>query len=289
MQVFSIETGKFKLDGGAMFGVVPKSIWNKTNPADENNLATWALRCLLVIDGERKILIDTGMGNKQDAKFFSHYHPHETIAITTALKNINFTPEDITDVLLTHLHFDHVGGAIVKEKEQYVPSFPNAIYWVSEPQWNLALHPNKREKASFLPENILPIEASRQLKLISLPLFTSKTQLQEIHFSPSISCYVVNGHTQGMLIPKITFNNHTLVFMADLLPSVGHIPLPYVMGYDMQPLITLEEKEIFLKEAEKNNYTLFFEHDTVNECCNLAMTEKGIRANKTFKLTTLLS
>ncbi len=289
MQVFSIETGKFKLDGGAMFGVVPKSIWNKTNPADENNLATWALRCLLVIDGERKILIDTGMGNKQDAKFFSHYHPHETIAITTALKNINFTPEDITDVLLTHLHFDHVGGAIVKEKEQYVPSFPNAIYWVSEPQWNLALHPNKREKASFLPENILPIEASRQLKLISLPLFTSKTQLQEIHFSPSISCYVVNGHTQGMLIPKITFNNHTLVFMADLLPSVGHIPLPYVMGYDMQPLITLEEKEIFLKEAEKNNYTLFFEHDTVNECCNLAMTEKGIRVNKTFKLTTLLS
>jgi len=289
MQVFSIETGKFKLDGGAMFGVVPKSIWNKTNPADDNNLATWALRCLLVIDGERKILIDTGMGNKQDAKFFSHYHPHETIAITTALKNINFTPEDITDVLLTHLHFDHVGGAIVKEKEQYVPSFPNAIYWVSEPQWNLALHPNKREKASFLPENILPIEASRQLKLISLPLFTSKTQLQEIHFSPSISCYVVNGHTQGMLIPKITFNNHTLVFMADLLPSVGHIPLPYVMGYDMQPLITLEEKEIFLKEAEKNNYTLFFEHDAVNECCNLAMTEKGIRVNKTFKLTTLLS
>ena len=289
MQVFSIETGKFKLDGGAMFGVVPKSIWNKTNPADENNLATWALRCLLVIDGERKILIDTGMGNKQDAKFFSHYHPHETIAITTALKNINFTPEDITDVLLTHLHFDHVGGAIVKEKEQYVPSFPNAIYWVSEPQWNLALHPNKREKASFLPENILPIEASRQLKLISLPLFTSKTQLQEIHFSPSISCYVVNGHTQGMLIPKITINHHTLIYMADLLPSVGHIPLPYVMGYDMQPLLTLEEKEIFLKEAEKNNYTLFFEHDAINECCNLTMTEKGARANKIFKLNSLLS
>ena len=289
MQVYSIETGKFKLDGGAMFGVVPKSIWNKTNPADEYNLCTWALRCLLVVDGDRKILIDTGMGNKQDAKFFSHYHPHETVSIVAALKNIHFTPEDITDILLTHLHFDHVGGAIVKEKEQYLPAFPNAVYWVSEPQWNLALHPNKREKASFLPENILPIEASRQLKLISLPLFTSKTQLQEIHFSPSISCYVVNGHTQGMLIPKITINHHTLVYMADLLPSVGHIPLPYVMGYDMQPLITLEEKEIFLKEAEKNNYTLFFEHDAVNECCNLAMTEKGVRANKIFKLTTLLS
>ena len=284
MKVYSIETGKFKLDGGAMFGVVPKSIWNKTNPADENNLCTWALRCLLVIDGDRKILIDTGMGNKQDAKFFSHYHPHETVSITEALQKLNFSVEEITDVLLTHLHFDHVGGAIIKNKEQYLPTFPNATYWVSEPQWNLALHPNKREKASFLPENILPIEASRQLKLISLPLFASKTQLQEIHFSPNISCYVVNGHTQGMLIPKININNQSIVYMADLLPSVGHLPLPYVMGYDMQPLITLEEKEIFLNEAVKNNFTLFFEHDAQNECCQLAMTEKGIRASKVFKL-----
>jgi glyoxylase-like metal-dependent hydrolase (beta-lactamase superfamily II) len=289
MKVYSIETGKFKLDGGAMFGVVPKSIWNKTNPADENNLCTWALRCLLVIDGDRKILIDTGMGNKQDAKFFSHYHPHETVSISDALQKLNFTVEDITDVLLTHLHFDHVGGAISKHKEQYVPTFPNATFWVSEPQWNLALHPNKREKASFLAENILPIEASRQLKLISLPLFTSKTHLQEIHFSTNITCYVVNGHTQGMLIPKININNQSLVYMADLLPSIGHIPLPYVMGYDMQPLITLEEKELFLKEAIKNNFTLFFEHDAQNECCQLALTEKGIRASNTFKLSNLLS
>ncbi len=289
MQLFSIDTGKFKLDGGAMFGVVPKSIWNKTNPADENNLCTRALRCLLVIEGDRKILIDTGMGNKQDAKFFSHYHPHDTVSLTSGLQKLNLTPNDITDVLLTHLHFDHVGGAIFKEKEQYLPTFPNAVYWVSEPQWNLAMNPNKREKASFLAENILPIEASRQLKLISLPLFTSKTQLQEIHFSQSISCYVVNGHTQGMLIPKITIKNHTIVYMADLLPSVGHIPLPYVMGYDMQPLITLEEKELFLKEADKNNYTLFFEHDAQNECCQLTMTEKGIRAKKVFKLADLIA
>jgi len=285
MQVFSIETGKFKLDGGAMFGVVPKSIWNKSNPADENNLCTWALRCLLVIDGDRKILIDTGMGNKQEPKFFSHYHPHETVRLTDTLHSLNFEVEDITDVLLTHLHFDHVGGAIVKEKEQYLPLFPKATYWVAEPQWNLALNPNKREKASFLSENILPIEASRQLKLISLPLFASKTQLQEIHFSENISCIVVNGHTQGMLLPKINIGDQSLVFMADLLPSVGHLPIPYVMGYDMQPLITLEEKEIFLKEAVKNNYILFFEHDAVNECCTLALTEKGIRANKIFKLS----
>jgi glyoxylase-like metal-dependent hydrolase (beta-lactamase superfamily II) len=285
MQVFSIETGKFKLDGGAMFGVVPKSIWNKSNPSDENNLCTWALRCMLVIEGDRKILIDTGMGNKQEAKFFSHYHPHETVLLKDALGKLNFTVEEITDVLLTHLHFDHVGGAIVKDKEQYLPLFPNATYWVSEPQWNLALNPNKREKASFLSENILPIEASRQLKLISLPLFTSKTQLQEIHFSENISCIVVNGHTQGMLLPKINLGQHNLVFMADLLPSVGHLPIPYVMGYDMQPLITLEEKEIFLKDAVKNNYSLFFEHDAINECCTVAMTEKGIRVNKIFKLS----
>ncbi len=289
MQLFSIDTGKFKLDGGAMFGVVPKSIWNKSNPADENNLCTWALRCLLVIEGDRKILIDTGMGNKQDAKFFSHYQPHDTITLADALGKLNFSVAEITDVLLTHLHFDHVGGAIQKDKEQYLPVFPNATYWISEPQWNLALNPNKREKASFLSENILPIEASRQLKLISIPLFVNKTQLQEIHFSENISCLVVNGHTQGMLLPKIKLKGETLVYMADLLPSVGHLPLPYVMGYDMQPLITLEEKDIFLKEAVKNNYTLFFEHDAVNECCSVQLTEKGVRVNKTFKLAQLLS
>ena len=287
MQLYSIDTGNFKLDGGAMFGVVPKLIWNKLNPADENNLCTWALRCLLIIDGDRKILVDTGMGNKQDDKFFSHYQPSNTQSLNDALLKINVSLAEITDVLLTHLHFDHVGGAVEKTNDQLVPVFPNATYWVSEPQWNLALNPNKREKASFLHENIIPLKDSGQLKLISIPAYQGTNQLQEIHFSEHISCYVVNGHTQGMLLPKINYNEKTIVYMADLLPSVGHIPIPYVMGYDMQPLLTLKEKELFLNEALKNNYTLFFEHDPVNECCNLKNTEKGIRADKVFKLDDL--
>ena len=288
MQLYSIETGKFKLDGGAMFGVVPKSIWNKLNPADENNLCTWALRCMLVIEGDRKILIDTGMGNKQDDKFFKHYQPHETLDLASALNAYHIKPEEITDVLLTHLHFDHVGGAINKIDNQLVPAFPNATYWVSETQWNLALNPNKRERASFLTENILPLKETGKLKLITLPVYNSDTSLQEIHFSPSISCYVVNGHTQGMLLPKIKMGDKTIVYMADLLPSVGHIPLPYIMGYDMQPLVTLNEKEIFLKTACENNYILFFEHDPVNECCNLFETEKGIRAEHLFSLDSMM-
>ena len=284
MKVFSIDTGKFKLDGGAMFGVVPKSIWNKLNPADENNLCTWALRCLLVIEGDRKILIDTGMGTKQNEKFFSHYHPHNTISLVAALGKLNMTTTDITDVLLTHLHFDHVGGAVIRENENLSLQFPNATYWVSEPQWNEAMQPNQREKASFLADNILPLQQSGQLKLISLPLFDNSHQLQEIHFSPSISCFVVNGHTKGMLIPKISIGAQQIVFMADLLPSVGHIPLPYIMGYDMQPLITLAEKEMFLKQAVQHDYTLFFEHDAHHECCNLQETDKGIRVKSTFNL-----
>lgn len=288
MQLYSIETGKFKLDGGAMFGVVPKSIWNKLNPADETNLCTWALRCLLVIEGDRKILIDTGMGNKQDDKFFKHYQPHDTITLANALAPYTIKPEEITDVLLTHLHFDHVGGAINKVDNQLVPAFPNATYWVSETQWNLALNPNKRERASFLTENILPLRETGKLKLITVPDYNSDTSLQEIHFSPSISCYVVNGHTQGMLLPKINAGKETIVYMADLLPSLGHIPIPYVMGYDMQPLLTLDEKEMFLNEALKNNFTLFFEHDPINECCKLQLTEKGIRATTAFKLAEVL-
>ena len=287
MQLYSIETGNFKLDGGAMFGVVPKSIWNKLNPADENNLCTWALRCLLIVDGERKILVDTGMGNKQDAKFFSHYHPSNTQSLKNALLNINITLADITDVLLTHLHFDHVGGAVEKMNDQLVPVFQNATYWVSEPQWNLAMNPNKREKASFLIENIAPLKDSGQLKLISIPAYQGTNQLQEIHFSDHISCYVVNGHTQGMLLPKINYNGKTIVYMADLLPSIGHIPIPYVMGYDMQPLLTLNEKECFLSEALRHNYTLFFEHDPINECCDLLQTEKGIRVQSIYSLSSM--
>jgi glyoxylase-like metal-dependent hydrolase (beta-lactamase superfamily II) len=284
MQLYSIETGHFKLDGGAMFGVVPKSIWNKLNPADENNLCTWALRCLLVIDGDRKILIDTGMGNKQDTKFFSHYQPSHSVTLSDALSKINLQVNDITDVLLTHLHFDHVGGAIEMQADQLKTVFPNATYWVSEPQWELAINPNKREKASFLKENIQPLKESGQLKLIEVHNFQGR-ELQEIHFSENISCILVNGHTQSMMLPKINYKNKTLVYMADLLPSVGHLPLPYVMGYDMQPLVTLNEKELFLRDAIKNNYTLFFEHDAVHECCTVHETEKGIRANETFLLS----
>ena len=287
MQLHSIETGNFKLDGGAMFGVVPKSIWNKLNPADENNLCTWALRCLLVIEGDRKILVDTGMGNKQDAKFFSHYRPSNTVTLQQALSKLKVSCNDITDVLLTHLHFDHVGGAIEQKDNQLVTVFPNATYWISEKQWNLSMNPNKREKASFLEENIQPIKASGQLKLITIPPFVSNQSLQEIHFSEHISCIVVNGHTEGMLLPKIKCKELIIVYMADLLPSVGHIPIPYVMGYDMQPLVTLKEKEIFLNEALQKNYTLFFEHDPVNECCNLQLTEKGIRVKDIFTLKTL--
>jgi len=284
MQLYSIETGNFKLDGGAMFGVVPKSIWNKLNPADEKNLCTWSLRCLLIIEGDRKILVDTGMGNKQDAKFFGHYDLTNTISLKDSLQKINIGVTEITDVLLTHLHFDHVGGAIENKDDKLETVFPNATYWISEPQWQLAMNPNKREKASFLKENIIPIKESGQLKLITIPSYQGSEELQEIHFSSNISCFVVNGHTQCMLLPKINYNGHTIVYMADLLPSVGHIPIPYVMGYDMQPLVTLNEKEMFLKEAIKNNYTLFFEHDPVNECCNLQETEKGVRAKETFTL-----
>ena len=287
MQIYSIHTGYFKLDGGAMFGVVPKSIWNKTNPADENNLCTWALRCMLIVSGDRTILIDTGMGHKQDAKFFSHYHLSETKTIAEALAEHGFLPEAITDVLLTHLHFDHVGGAVNSDNGALKLALPNATYWVSAPQWDTAIHPNSREKASFLKENIMPLMESGQLKLIELPPFKSDNSLQEIHFAENISCIVVNGHTQGMLLPKINYGPHQIVYMADLLPSVGHLPIPFVMGYDMQPLFTLNEKEIFLNEASTKNYTLFFEHDPVNECCDVHMTEKGIRAKNCFTINDL--
>ena len=287
MQIYSIHTGYFKLDGGAMFGVVPKSIWNKTNPADENNLCTWALRCMLIVSGDRTILIDTGMGHKQDAKFFSHYHLSETKTIAEALAEHGFLPEAITDVLLTHLHFDHVGGAVNSDNGALKLALPNANYWVSAPQWDTAIHPNRREKASFLKENIMPLMESGQLKLIELPPFKSDNSLQEIHFAENISCIVVNGHTQGMLLPKINYGPHQIVYMADLLPSVGHLPIPFVMGYDMQPLFTLNEKEIFLNEASTKNYTLFFEHDPVNECCDVHMTEKGIRAKNCFTINDL--
>jgi glyoxylase-like metal-dependent hydrolase (beta-lactamase superfamily II) len=283
MKLYTVNTGYFKLDGGAMFGVVPKSIWNKINPADENNLCSWALRCLLIEDGNRLILVDNGNGDKQDAKFFSHYYLHGDDTLEKSLARHGFHKDDITDVFLTHLHFDHCGGSIVREGDNLVPAFKNATYWSNEVHWDWAVHPNEREKASFLKENILPIQESGRLKLLEVaPL--SNNKLGSTEFSDNISVRFVSGHTEAMMLPQIRYGDKTIVYMADLLPSAGHIPMPYVMAYDMFPLTTLNEKRAFLNEAVENNYILFFEHDPKIECCDLHKTEKGIRANNYFKL-----
>jgi glyoxylase-like metal-dependent hydrolase (beta-lactamase superfamily II) len=295
MQLYSIHTGNFKLDGGAMFGVVPKSIWNKLNPADENNLCTWAMRCLLIEDGNRLILIDNGIGDKQDAKFLGHYHLHGDHTLDGSLAAHGFHRDDITDVFLTHLHFDHCGGSIARENDKLVPAFRNAVYWSNEGHWNWAVHPNDREKASFLKENILPIKESGQLKFIESPAhrkpgdpdLSMHPPLPAVPFSDRIELRFVNGHTHSMMLPQISYKNRTIVFMADLLPSIAHIPLPYVMAYDMFPLTTLHEKKSFLAEAEQNKYVLFFEHDAVNECCELELTEKGIRSGRSFPLSAI--
>ena len=290
MQVYSIETGKFKLDGGAMFGVVPKSIWNKLNPADENNMCSWSLRCLLIEDEKKLILIDNGMGNKQDAKFFGHYYLHGDDTLDKSLAHHGFTRDDITDIFLTHLHFDHCGGSIVRDGDKLVPAFKNATYWSNEQHWKWATAPNDREKASFLKENILPIQESGQLKFLNLNKSVGENLILATHDSAittNLSFYTVSGHTDAMMLPNINYKGKTIDFMADLLPSAAHIPLPYVMAYDMFPLITLHEKKIFLTKAQQNGMVLFFEHDPLIECCNLQMTEKGIRVNETFKLSDL--
>lgn len=288
MQLFSINTGLFKLDGGAMFGVVPKSIWNKVNPADENNLCSWALRCLLIQDGDRLILIDNGNGDKQDAKFFSHYHLHGEDTLDKSLAKYGFHRDDITDVILSHLHFDHCGGTIRREGDRLVPNFKNATVWSNEEHWQWAVHPNDREKASFLKENILPIQENGQLKFIPIPNRENPLrQLASANFTDSISIRIADGHTRAMMLPQIQYKDRTIVFMADLLPSQGHIPLPYVMGYDMFPMTTLGEKKTFLEEAVDNNYILFFEHDPKVECCTLQRTEKGIRPKDFFSLDSL--
>ncbi len=301
MKLYSIETGLFKLDGGAMFGVVPKSIWNKLNPPDENNLCTWSMRCLLIEDEGKLILIDNGIGNKQTEKFFSHYYLHGDDSIDKSLAIHGYNKNDITDVFLTHLHFDHCGGSIIREGDKLIPAFKNAVYWSNQKHWNNAMNPNAREKASFLKENILPIEESGQLKFVVDPIEKLKEYKKmddgiqsivlpksfkfESKFSKNISALFLYGHTQGMMLPQIKYKDKTIVFMADLLPSTAHIPLPYVMAYDIQPLSTLREKEKFLNDAVKNNYILFFEHDAKHECCTLHQTEKGIRENEIFKLS----
>jgi len=276
MNLHTIDTGFFKLDGGAMFGVVPKSIWQKLNPADENNLCNWALRCLLIEDAGRLILVDTGLGDKQDAKFFSHYYLSGDVTMDGSLAKLGFDRDDITDVFLTHLHFDHVGGAIAREGENLVPAFKNATYWSNQQHWDWAVNPNEREKASFLKENILPIQESGQLKFIPVE--------DNVKFTDHIQVKFVYGHTDAMMLPLISYKGREILYTADLLPSVGHIPLPYIMAYDMFPMKTLAEKKIIFAEAVEKNYILYLEHDPVNECCTLQMTEKGIRIEETFKL-----
>ncbi|MBE8715128.1 MBL fold metallo-hydrolase [Sphingobacterium hungaricum] len=275
MKLYSLETGFFKLDGGAMFGVVPKSIWQRTNPADANNLCTWGNRLLLIEDGKRLTLIDTSLGDKQDEKFFGHYYRHGEATLDSSLAKYGFHRNDITDVILTHLHFDHCGGAIVRNREKLVPAFPNATYWSNEKHWHWAVNPNPREKASFLKENILPIQESGQLKFI----------VEGEKFSDLIDIRYANGHTESMMLPQIEYKGKTILYAADLLPSVGHIPLPYVMSYDVRPLVTMEERKSYWTEFVEKEYVIFFEHDPVNECCTLQQTEKGIRLKETFRFS----
>ncbi|MES2646873.1 MAG: MBL fold metallo-hydrolase [Bacteroidota bacterium] len=281
MNIYPIATGNFKLDGGAMFGVVPKVIWNKLNPADENNLCNWAMRCMLIEDEGRLVLIDNGMGTKQDEKFMSHYYLNGDDNLDKSLAAAGFHANDITDVVLTHLHFDHCGGSIIKEGDKLITAFKNATYWSSDRHWEWATKPNEREKASFLKENILPIQESGQLKLVT----ANEQGLIPFDGMKNLSLRFAFGHTDAMMLPQLEMNGQTIVFMADLLPSTGHIPLPYVMAYDMFPLTTLTEKKAFLQEAADNDYILFFEHDPVNECCTLQVTEKGIRVKEAGKLS----
>ncbi len=281
MDLHIINCGFFKLDGGAMFGVVPKSLWQRTNPADENNLCTWATRCLLIEDGNRLILIDNGIGNKQDAKFFSHYYLHGNDSLHGSLKKAGFDPSDVTDMFLTHLHFDHCGGGVeYKNRDNKEPRlvFPEARYWSNREHWQWATAPNAREKASFLKENLLPMQESGHLHF---------ADPEEDSPFPGIELLYVNGHTEKQMLPKFTYKGRTVVYMADLLPSTGHIPLPYVMGYDTRPLLTLEEKERILKQAADEHWVLFLEHDPVNECCTVKHTEKGVRLDSTFSLSDL--
>ena len=286
MNLFPINSGNFKLDGGAMFGVVPKSIWHKTNPADANNMIDLTARCLLIEDGDRLILIDTGMGNKQSSKFFGYYYLWGNDTLEKSLKNYGFHPDDVTDVFLTHLHFDHCGGSIQwnKDKTGYEPAFKNAHFWSNQDHWLWATQPNRREKPSFLKENILPMQDSVQLKFTSLPKGDTLKN-SELGFD----IFFANGHTDKQMIPMIQYKNKTICFMADLLPTVGHLPLPFVMGYDTRPLLSLDEKEHFLKLAADNHFYLFLEHDAHNEIITVQQTEKGVRLKEIFTVSEIFN
>lgn len=279
MKLYSINAGYFKLDGGAMHGVVPKSMWQKVNPADDNNMCSWAMRCLLIDTGDRKILIDNGMGDKQDAKFFGHYFPHGEDSIASSLAKHGFTHADITDVFLTHLHFDHCGGSIVRDGDKLVPAFPNATYWSNKTHWASATEPNEREKASFLKENILPIQESGKLQWVDVA--------DGEEWLPGIRIRYVQGHTDNMMLPQIDYNGQTVFFCADLIPSAAHISMPWVMAYDMRPLDTLNEKRTILKEAAENNWILFFEHDARTEACTLINDNGRIKMGEVVTLASM--
>lgn len=285
MKIYPIEAGNFKLDGGAMFGVVPKTIWHKTNPADENNLIDIAARCMLIEDGSRLILIDTGMGDKQSEKFFGYYSLWGNHSIDKSLAKYGFHRDAITDVFMTHLHFDHCGGSVQwnKDKTGYEPAFKNAKFWTNDNHWDWATKPNPREKASFLTENILPMQESGQLEFIKRPStdFLEKSEL-------GFGIFFADGHTEKMMIPQIEYNGKTICFMADLLPTAGHLPLPYVMGYDTRPLLTLPEKAKFLQKAAENNYYLWLEHDAHNQIITVEDTEKGVRLKEVFTTDEIL-
>jgi len=308
IEIYSIDTELFKLDGGAMFGVVPKSLWEKTLPADRQNMCDLAMRLLLIKEGDRLILIDTGIGNKQDEKFFSRYHLHGPDTLESSLQKIGYSPSDITDVFLTHLHFDHVGGAVKKEAGgKLVLSFPNATYWSNELHWDWAIHPNAREKASFLPENLLPIQQSGQLRFLPVRAEnnlaedlidtgsinaadqSAKAWTSEVlPFTNHIGYQVVGGHTRAMMLPYIKIGDKTLVYVTDLIPTMSHFPLPYIASFDVFPLMAMAEKEAFLQKAIEQQYILFFEHDAVNQCCTVKINEKGkVAAHKIFTLDEL--
>jgi len=286
MKLYPIEAGNFKLDGGAMFGVVPKSLWTRTNPADSNNMIDIAARCLLIENGNRLTLIDTGMGTKQSDKFFGYYYPWGEFTLEDSLKKHGFHKDDITDVFLTHLHFDHCGGAIQwnKNRTGYEPAFKNATFWSNELHWQWATQPNRREKASFLSENILPMQESGQLKFVDKPQ-SDYSIAKKLDFD----IFFADGHTEKQMIPHIHYKGKTIVFMADLLPTAGHLPLPFVMGYDTRPLLTLPEKEKLLNLAADNNYYLFLEHDAHNPIITVKHTEKGVRLHECFTIQELFN
>ncbi len=294
MKLYTIDTGFFKLDGGAMFGVVPKVLWGKVHPADEKNLCSWAMRCLLVETDGHLILIDNGIGDKQDEKFFGHYYLHGDATLVSSLKKHGFIPDDITDVFLTHLHFDHCGGSIKRVGDKLVPTFKNATYWSNKYHWEWATKPNPREKASFLKENILPIQESGQLKFVDLTPtlsqgegadFGRKNYVKELF--PGFDVLMVNGHTDAMMIPHIAYKDHTLIYMADLIPSANHIPIPWVISYDTRPLLSMQEKAPVLESAADKGSILYFEHDPVTECALVERTERGVKLKETMRLEDL--